>query len=672
MCGIAGCFVPSTMRTSHELESLVSRMTGAVAHRGPDDQGLWVDAHHGVALGHRRLSIIDLSLAGHQPMLSHTGRYIIAFNGEIYNYRELKAELEQASSQASHLRFQGSSDTEVMLAAFDCWGVEGAIPKFNGMFAFAVWDQQARSLILARDRCGEKPLYYGWAGDEFVFGSELKALRVHPKFQSAISRHALVLFMRFGYVPTPYSIYENVWKLPPASILRIDTNSEVGTSPAASEYWSLEAIAESGCRNQLTLDDAAATNQLDTLLTDSVKLRMVADVPLGAFLSGGIDSSTIVALMQKCSNRPVRTFTIGLRESNFNEAAFAEKVAAHLGCEHTELYVTHLQAIDAIGQLPVLYDEPFADSSQIPTYLVSRLARQHVTISLSGDGGDEIFGGYNRYQWADAFWRNAGGVPVRARRQLARLLQRLPYPVWQSILGVIEPMLPASVQLSNPADKLQKIASNLPADSRESLYLGLVSQWTDPMKVVRGVSQLPDSPTPLGRWPQLPDFIHEMMYMDSVTYLPDDILVKLDRASMGVGLETRVPFLDHRIVEFSWQLPRKMKFRNGQTKWLLKQVLSRYVPARLTERPKAGFGIPIHEWLRGPLRDWAEALIEPDRLQREGYLDPEPVRQKWVEHLTGKYNHVHALWNVLMFQLWLEHERSRSTDRESAAQVYVG
>jgi len=655
MCGIAGFLEPHSVRTRNELESIVLSMTATIAHRGPDDQGVWVDIAGGIAFGHRRLSIIDLSATGHQPMISRSQRYVIVFNGEIYNYRELKSRVEDGITGAGVV-FHGSSDTEVMLAAFDHWGLEGAVAKFNGMFAFAVWDREERALVLARDRAGEKPLYYGWMGGALLFGSELKALRAHPAFSGRISRDSLALFLRDGYVPGPYSIYENVWKLAPGTILRIRENADPA-SLKPTPYWSAKDVAEAGVHNPLHLTDDEAIGRLDALLSDAVRLRMVADVPLGAFLSGGIDSSTVVALMQKYSARPVKTFTLGFREAGWDEAVDAAKVAAHLGCDHTQLYVTPAEAMEVVPLLPALYDEPFADSSQIPTYIVSRLARQHVTVSLSGDGGDEVFGGYSRYRLTAAIWQKISWLPVELRRYLAKVLTRLPHGAADIITRSANSLLPASAKVSNAAGKLQRLADMLPADSPEALYYRYLSLWSDPTAVVLGASELPTALAPRNQWPAVPEFVQRMMLLDSITYLPDDILVKVDRASMGVSLESRVPLLDHRIIEFSWQLPLRMKIRDGEGKWLLKQVLYKYVPRQLVDRPKSGFSIPIHAWIRGPLRQWAEELLDASRLQREGFFDPMPIRRMWAEHLAGTHNRAYALWNVLMFQAWLQHER---------------
>ena len=649
MCGITGSFDPHAGRNTQDLTGITRRMSLTLTHRGPDDMGVWIDPSAAVALGHRRLSIIDLTAEGHQPMVSSTGRYVLTYNGEIYNHPEIRAELKAVGSIA----FRGSSDTEVMLAAFECWGIKESVLRFNGMFAFAVWDSVTRTLTLARDRAGEKPLYCGWMQGAFLFGSELKALRAHPAFHAEIDRGALALFIRHGYVPGPHSIYRRIWKLPPATILEIDAASDQSSfRPEA--YWSAEAAAVDGIRNPLPPGDEAATDRLDAILTDAVEIRMTADVPLGAFLSGGIDSSTVVALMQKVSTRPVKTFTLGFREAGYDEAADAARIAKHFGCDHTEFYVEPAEARDIIPLLPALYDEPFADSSQIPTYVVSKLARKHVTVSLSGDGGDELFGGYTRYQWAPSIWERMNRIPAGPRLALARLLTGIPYGVGSAVSGAVNALLPAAAKVSNPGDKLQKLADLLGAESPKALYLNLVSQWNHPEMLVRDAQEPPTRLSGAGDWNTREEFLNGMMLLDSLTYLPDDILAKVDRASMGVSLESRVPLLDHRVIEFAWHLPHNLKIRQGVTKWLLRQVLYRYVPRELVERPKSGFGVPVHVWLRGPLRDWAETLLDADRLWREGFFNPGPIRAKWAEHLSGRCNHSAQLWTVLMFQAWLE------------------
>lgn len=646
MCGLAGFF--SSARLAENTAVVARRMSDAIIHRGPDDSGVWIDEAAGIALAHRRLSILDLSPAGHQPMASPSGRYVIVFNGEIYNHLDLRAAL-------SSITWHGHSDTETLLAAFEAWGIEATLKKCVGMFALALWDRETRTLTLARDRMGEKPLYYGWQGNVFLFGSELKALRAHPAFCGEIDRDVLALYLRHNYVPAPYSMYRGIAKLPPGSWLTLTAGASIGASPTPTFYWRARDAAQAGVRRDL--NDETAINELDTLLRHAVGGQMVADVPLGAFLSGGIDSSTVVALMQAQSERPVQTFTIGFHEAGYNEAEHAHAVAAHLGTEHTELYVTAEQAMAVIPRLPALYDEPFADSSQIPTFLVSELARRHVTVSLSGDGGDELFGGYNRYIWASRIWRSLSWAPRPLRAALAGVLTSLPPAAWNGVFSGLSIFLPRRWQYANPGDKLHKLAGILAVHSPEEIYLALVSHWHQPASIVIGATEPATALTDARQWAAVPDFESRMMYLDQMTYLPDDILAKVDRAAMGVSLETRVPLIDHRVVEFAWQLPLSMKIRPGQTKWLLRQVLYRYVPRELIERPKMGFGIPLDAWLRGPLRDWAESLLDEAKLRQEGYFHPAPIRQKWAEHLSGRRNWAYYLWDVLMFQAWLENSR---------------
>jgi len=587
-------------------------------------------------------------------MISESGRYVIVFNGEIYNFQELRAELERLPA-VFRPSFRGHSDTEVMLAAFERWGVEEALRRFNGMFAFALWDRRERVLHLARDRFGEKPVYYGWAGNVFLFGSELKALRAHPEFRPDISREAVMLLLRYGYIPAPYSIYKGVSKLPPASWLSLPLSGP--TEPQPVEYWSVRDVALRGCAAPFPGTEQEAIVELEGLLRDAVRIRMVADVPLGAFLSGGIDSSVVVALMQAQSGQRVRTFTIGFHESGYNEAVFAKAVAGHLGTEHTELYVTPEKARNVVPNLPTLYDEPFADSSQIPTFLVSQLTRRYVTVSLSGDGGDEVFGGYPRYFWANLLWRKLAWVPPTARRALGGAMRSVPLLAWELLFRGLNSLAPAGLDVQNPVDRIQKLANLLAADNSEALYFRLLSHWDSPAAIVRGGCEPSTILSSLNGAAGIPDFTLRMMLLDTLSYLPDDILVKVDRASMAVSLESRAPFLDHRLVEFAWRLPTHFRTRHGQGKWILRQVLSHYVPHELFERPKAGFGIPIYAWLRGPLRAWAEELLDESRLRREGYFDPAPIRRKWTEHLSGRRNWFSPLWNVLMFQAWLEQER---------------
>jgi asparagine synthase (glutamine-hydrolysing) len=547
------------------------------------------------------------------------------------------------------------------MAGFDAWGIQATIERAVGMFAFAVWDRQECQLTLARDRIGEKPLYYGWQGqgDEaaFVFGSELKGLREHPAFENNVDRGALTLQIRHGCVPAPYSIFEGIYKLEPGKMLTVSLERR---EPRIWAYWSGVEAAVNGAARGFAGTAEDAVEELEHLLSDAIRQQMLSDVPLGAFLSGGVDSSTIVALMQKQSSRPVKTFTIGFNESDFDEAKLAKAVSAHLGTEHTELYVTAREALDVIPRLPELYDEPFADSSQIPTFLVSQLARQHVTVSLSGDAGDELFCGYQRYRTAPDMWDKMTVLPASLRKLAASGIVGISPKRWNSMAGLMEPILPSSLRGVKVGDKLHKGAQLLSCQSRDEVYLHLMSQWNDPAALVIGGHQPPTLMT--GNAPAFTglDDVQRMMALDMITYLPDDILTKVDRAAMGVSLETRVPFLDHRVVEFAWRLPQSMKVRDGQTKWALRQVLYRHVPRAMIERPKQGFGVPITHWLRGELRDWAEALLDESRLRREGFFDPEMVRAKWQQHLSGEQNWHRQLWNVLMFQQWLEHQNASS------------
>jgi asparagine synthase (glutamine-hydrolysing) len=651
MCGIAGFWCAGALPDA----GVLTRMADTLTHRGPDDAGGWVEGSAGIGLAHRRLSILDLSPAGHQPMMSASGRYVIVFNGEIYNHVELRATLESfilpAQGGGNKGGWRGHSDTETLLAAFESWGVEATLKKSVGMFVIALWDRETRTLTLARDRLGEKPLYYGWQKGVLLFGSELKALKAHPAFVGEIDRDALTLFLRHSAIPAPYSIYHGIYKLPPGTFLQLHAGQK-DARPVA--YWSARSVAEAGQRNLFRGGDVGAVAELERLLGQSIAGQMLADVPLGAFLSGGVDSSTVVALMQARSNRPVKTFTIGFPEQGYNEAEHALAVARHLGTEHIELYVSANEAQAVIPLLPQLYDEPFADSSQIPTYLVSRLARSHVTVSLSGDGGDELFGGYNRYFWAQNIWRRLGWLPQSVRAALAGVLTALPPAAWNSAFKRFDRLLPARLHYASPGDKLHKLADILAVRSPEEIYWGLVSHWKQPALIVKGAIEPATVLTDSSQWADVPDLAHRMMYLDTVTYLPDDILTKVDRAAMGVSLETRVPLLDHRVMEFAWTLPLSMKVRDGQSKWLLRQVLYRHVPKELIERPKMGFGIPLDVWLRGPLRAWAEELLSPARLESEGYLHSEPIQQKWREHLAGRRNWSYHLWDVLMFQAWRE------------------
>ena len=630
MCGLVGFWNPAGLQ-AQPAKQLVAALAERLVHRGPDDQGVWVDGAAGIALGHRRLAVIDLSAAGHQPMTSGSDRYVIAFNGEIYNHLELRKELDRAGTP---LAWRGHSDTETLLAAFDRWGIETALGKTVGMFAFALWDRQQRTLTLARDRLGEKPLYYGWQGGVFLFGSELKALRAHPEFHADVDRGALSLYMQYGYIPAPASIYRNVYKLMPGSFMQIAAASPCGELPESRTYWSLLQAVERGRADPYGGGDAEAIDELEAHLKRAVSLQRIADVPLGAFLSGGMDSSTIVALMQDGAAHPVKTYTVGYGESAFSESRYARDVAEHLGTDHTDLHVSAREALDVIPRLVALYDEPFGDSSAIPAFLISSLARRHVTVALSGDGGDEIFGGYNRYQRTADIWSALNRVPRAARSAAARGIH-----AWRR----------AGLPSGERADRM---ASYLSASTMAECYDAQLSRFPEaPALVMGGRTAQSGGSVPIafgsagGRY-------DEMMYTDSSRYLPDDILTKVDRASMAVSLEVRVPMLDHRVLEFAWRLPSKMKVRGRQGKWLLKQLLAKYLPASMIERPKMGFGIPVGLWLRGPLREWGEDLLAEDRLRREGFLDPQAVRRRWLRHLAADGGESDALWQMLAFQAW--------------------
>lgn len=656
MCGIAGFLEPNSRRSPEELEVVALRMANTLRHRGPDDGGAWADAEAGVALGMRRLAILDLSQAGHQPMQSSSGRYVIVYNGEIYNYEELRRELK---AQDGVPAFRGHSDTEVVLAAFERWGVLDSLRHFNGMFAFALWDRQQRTLTLARDRFGEKPLFYSIVGGKLLFASELKALRAHPGFSAEIDLGTVALYLRHNCIPAPYSIYKNTYKLPPASLLTLSA-IDLRSSPEA--YWSMRESVEAGVSSPFEGDERDAIGELDALLRDAVKIRMYSDVPLGAFLSGGVDSSTIVSLMQAQSSFAVKTFSIGLHEHDYNEASDAAGVARHLHTDHRELYVTPQEAMAVVPLLPQIYDEPFADPSQIPTFLVSKLARQHVTVSLSGDGGDELFGGYNRHVWGGPLWRKLQPIPRSLRRLGSAGITALSPETWNFLFRTLKPVLPRDSQQRVPGFKLHKLASVMTSSDAYEMYYRFTSHWLSPGGVVLGAAEPPTLLTTRDL-AQLPTATEQMMYLDTVTYLPDDILTKLDRATMAVSLEGRVPFLDHRIAEFAWRLPLSWRIRGREGKWILRQVLYNYVPRELVERPKAGFGIPLDSWLRGPLRDWAEALLDEGRLRREGLLDPKLIRKCWQEHLSGRRRWQYHLWDVLMFQAWLDgHHHPRESD----------
>lgn len=645
MCGLVG-FLGGVGGKGDD-EDLLRNMSDTLTLRGPDDSGVWCDGDRRIGFGHRRLAIVDLSPAGHQPMVSASERYVIAFNGEIYNHKDLRLELVDHT-------WRGHSDTETLLAGIEAWGLEATLKKSIGMFAFALWDRQTYSLMLARDRMGEKPLYYGWQGSGkervFLFGSELKALKAHPAFVAKIDRGALCLLLRHNYIPAPYSIYQGIAKLEPGCLLSI---SLAQPEQKIYKYWDVVDVARASVAQPFTGKPVDAVDALEVLVKDAVRQQMVADVPLGAFLSGGVDSSTVVALMQAQSSRPVKTFTIGFNEKGYDEAVHAKAVARHLGTEHTELYVSPQQAMEVIPLLPSLYCEPFADSSQIPTFLVSQLAKQHVSVSLSGDAGDELFCGYNRYQITENLWRKLAIVPAPLRALAAKGITALSPSAWDSLANII----PSANRYAALGDKLHKGAGVLSSATVDELYLGMVSHLRDPASWVIGGQEPPTHLT--GLRPDLGGLgvVERMMALDTISYLPDDILVKVDRAGMGVSLEGRMPFLDHRVVEFAWSLPLEYKLRDGQTKWPLRQVLCRHVPRELIDRPKMGFGVPLHDWLRGPLREWAQSLLNEDRLRREGFFYPAPIQKMWEEHLSRQRNWMAQLWNVLIFQAWLSEQK---------------
>jgi asparagine synthase (glutamine-hydrolysing) len=643
VCGIAGIVDLGRRTDAGVLNATVSAMADTLRHRGPDDSGTWVTAEAGVALGHCRLAILDISPTGHQPMLSRCERYVLVYNGEIYNFAELRQELEACGHA-----FRGHSDTEVLLEACAEWGIDRAVRRLLGMFALALWDRKARTLTLVRDRLGIKPLYWGSFGDIFLFGSELKALLRHAGWRPEIDRASLAAYVRWQYVPAPHSIYKGVHKLPPGHTLTLHADGRL----ADACYWNLREIAQAAKDDRARMAPGEAVDELERLLSDAIRRHMVADVPLGAFFSGGIDSSLVVALMQAQSTRPVRTYSIGFAEAGFDEAPYSKAIARHLGTQHTEFYVAPRDALEILPTLPTWYDEPFADSSQLPTILVSRLARKDVTVALSGDGGDEIFGGYRRYYRADRLRRSLASTPTIGRGAAARLLDAL-----AAGEGVLGQALPRRWRSLSARRTLHRIAACVGAADDTALYRTLASQVNDPAAYVL---QAGEHKGPL--WDctiadDIPNFLERMGYLDTVTSLPDQMLTKVDRASMAASLEARVPLLDHRIVEFVWQLPPSMKFQGPrENKLLLRSVLYRHVPRALVDRRKRGFGAPVRAWLRGALRDWAEESLAERRLAEDGLFDPAAIRAVWSEHLSGRANWERLLWRVLMFQAWMEHQ----------------
>lgn len=644
VCGIAGIW---TRAPGRDLSKSVTEMLGALVHRGPDGSGVWSDPNNGLALGHRRLSIIDVSEAGAQPFVSPCGRYTLSYNGEIYNFEEIRRALQDDGLQ---WQWKGHSDTEVFLAAIYFWGIERTLEQISGMFAFALWDAKSQSLFLGRDRLGEKPLYYGMVEKDFLFASELRAFYKHPDWNGEIDRGSLSLLMRHNYVPAPHSIFEGVSKLPPGCFAILKGPSSV---PELRAYWSAKSVVSEGHTIPFEGSPEAAVDKLEQVLMQAIEAQMVSDVPLGAFLSGGIDSSTVVSLMQSSSEMPVRTFSIGFDEKGYNEAEHARAVANHLGTDHTELYVSARDAMKVVPNIPSVYSEPFSDSSQIPTFLVCELARRSVTVSLSGDGGDELFSGYTRYGLSKQLWSRLSRMPFPLRKAIARLLFSMPEERIDRAASFIMRALPDRLRFAHPGQKARKLAGILTLDSPEAMYLRLVSHWQSPSEMVLGAQEHQTALTDPGNQDVMPDLVRQMMFLDMVSYLPDDILTKVDRAAMAVSLETRVPMLDPKVVSFAASLPMSILRRDGQGKWPLRQLLYRHVPSTLVDRPKMGFGVPLGNWLRGGLREWADALLSKEKLSH-GYFDNELILHHWRAHLTEGTDHSYLLWDVLMFQAWLQ------------------
>ncbi|MDC0055080.1 asparagine synthase (glutamine-hydrolyzing) [Pseudomonadota bacterium] len=653
MCGFTG-FIHFDQTRNHNLEEIIVPMTHAINHRGPDDYGIWVDEEINVALGHRRLAVLDLSESGKQPMHSQNNNYVIVFNGEIYNHNDIRKSLMSEKDLKHH--WIGTSDTETLLAAIDFWGLEKTLSSLIGMFSFALWDKKNKKLSLVRDRVGEKPLYYGWTKNGFIFGSELKALKKFPSFENSIDRNALKQYFRYNYIPAPFSIYENIFKLEPGAFIVSSVDGLRAKSVESKAYWSLSRKIKNSAF-QLDVDEKTQLNLVENQLKQSINQQMIADVPLGAFLSGGIDSSLIVSLMQEQSTSKVKTFTIGFDNSMYDESPFAKEVAKHLGTDHHELFVTAEQTREVIPLLPEIYDEPFSDSSQIPTYLVCKAARQKVTVALSGDAGDEIFGGYNRYFWGPNIWNKISWLPFSVRKVLGNSINKISIDNWNKLGFILNFFNKGSHGISSFGDKIHKMSERLKyVNSIDELYESLVTEWRPNHNLVKETLNSNEEESFKSKFLDLAfeGSASRMMYMDTLTYLPDDILCKVDRAAMANSLETRAPFLDHRLIELAWTLPEKSKISGNIGKLPLRKILEKYVPNNLIDRPKAGFGIPVGEWLRGPLRSWADSLLDSNRIEREGFLNAEPINKIWSEHLSGDRDWTPRLWSILMFQAWLE------------------
>jgi len=645
MCGISGVYSPT--KSLDKLTTIAINMSKAIVHRGPDDSGVWTDKNYNLALAHRRLSIIDTSNAGHQPMSSSCARYTIVFNGEIYNHRYIRNKL---ASKNLNIKWKGGSDTEVLLEAISNWGLTSTLNLVEGMFAFALWDSVEGKLQIVRDRFGEKPIYYGNIGKDFVFGSELKALRAHPDFKSSIDRNSISLFLQYSHVPSPKSIFEKIFKLSPASFLTIDLKNN---QQKISNYWTLEGNQEINYKNNAS-NKEEILSQLHETLNISVADQMLADVPVGAFLSGGIDSSLIVALMQQNSIKPIHTFSIGFTEAQYDESKYARAVANHLGTRHTELIVSPSDLLNVLPILPNIYDEPFADSSQTPTYLVSKLARKDVTVALTGDGGDEVFGGYNRHMWANNAWNKMNHLPNWMRASLSAILSSQSEYRINKIFVFLNYLIPLKYQVNLPGQKIHKVAISLSALNINDLYKCLTSLWSNPTNIVINSELNEISVNEI----KGNSYAEQMMYLDLGFYLPGDILTKVDRAAMGVSLETRVPLLNHKVVEFAWNMPIEMKIYRGEGKWALRRILEKYIPNQLINRPKMGFGVPIDLWLRGALFEWSKSILNENTIRNDGFFNYDEINKIWLEHQSGKYNHEHKLWNILMFQMWLHNSGS--------------
>jgi len=669
MCGYVGFIEFNCDKHSEYLSATICRMSDRLIHRGPDDFGYWVDRNCGIALGHRRLSIIDTAKTGHQPMHSACGRYVVVYNGEIYNYRIIKRTLSQLDPQ---IIWRGYSDTEVLLEAISHWGIAAALGAFVGMFSFCLFDRAERKLYLCRDRLGEKPLYYGWLNKTFIFGSELKSFKAHPHWEGQIEPDALAGYLKYGYIQAPLSIYKNIYKLEPGHYLSVDLDRLVNNRSIDEFkhcYWEIDYASLCGKSERQHYDENEYVDELSSLMQESVTNQMISDVPLGAFLSGGIDSSTVVALMQSVSSKPVKTFTIGFDEKEYDESSNARAVACHLGTDHTEFVLTQKDALAVVPELPEIFDEPFSDVSQIPTILLSTVTKRHVTVSLSGDGGDELFAGYNRYFLSNNLWKMLGHIPLSLRKTISHAIKNSPDCILNTVLKGLSGQINRYGRDGSVSHKLKKFTDIMTFTDRENLYNRSISKYQD-VNAILTEAYTVGTEEVSGKISALNNYIDYMSCLDQNTYLPDDILVKLDRSSMSVSLESRVPLLDHRIVEFAWRIPQGLKVRNGQGKWILRQVLQRFLPKQMLDHPKRGLGVPMRSWLRKDLRDWSESLLSEKRLNSDGFLRALPIRERWHEHLSGKANWEGTLWNILMFQAWLEHEKNNpGINREDPSQM---